>query len=51
MTLWNTISQLSPTDYLMLGGITVIVYVLIRANRKEKDKLINLKSLKVLPSK
>jgi sulfite reductase alpha subunit-like flavoprotein len=43
-------SAMSTTDYIMLGGITVIMYVLLRPKRNKQDeKLVNLKTLKLLP--
>jgi NADPH-ferrihemoprotein reductase len=49
MQLATILSTLKFTDYLMLGGITVIAYFLLRKKAKQNDKLINIKSLKTVP--
>ncbi len=51
----DMLSSLNTTDYLMLGGITVILYVLLRSktrgvNKDEKKTADSLKSLRLVAS-
>jgi NADPH-ferrihemoprotein reductase len=43
------LNSLKFTDYLMLGGITMIAYILLRKKNSKNEKLINLKTLKAVP--
>lgn len=45
----SLLSSLKLTDYLMLGGITVIAYILLRKKTNKNEKLVNLKTLKAVP--
>ena len=49
MQVASILSSLKFTDYLMLGGITVIAYFLLRKKSKQNEKLINIKQLKTVP--
>ncbi len=50
----DTLSSLNVTDYLMLGGISVIIYVLLRSKlrspKKDEIKPDSLKSLRLVAS-
>ena len=49
MLMANIFSSLKFTDYLMLGGITLIAYVLLRKKSNKNEKLINMKTLRAVP--
>ena len=49
MQLTSFLATLKFTDYLMLGGITVIAYMLLRKKSNKNEKLIDLKKLKAVP--
>ncbi len=49
--IYNIVTSLAYTDLLMIGGITAIAIYLLRSRKTTPPQLVNLKALKVLPSK